>query len=142
MPRAIAAHAAGPQRYNLVPDAIGDHAGMDDSDADAAAILAVLRAETDAWLHRDFPAMAQHWVHSPKTRRMTALASLGTHVDEGWDAIASRMKLSMERFSTPVTRLPSAFTGRGPMSTSSGTWPGSATIRSGPIPAMTSKCRA
>jgi DNA-binding CsgD family transcriptional regulator len=74
---------------------------MDDSDADVAAIMAVLRAETGAWLRRDFAAMAQHWVHSPKTRRMTALASLGTHVDEGWEAIASRMELSMERFSTP-----------------------------------------
>ena len=79
---------------------IGDP-GMDESEADEAAIMAVLKAETDAWLRRDFAAMAQHWVHSPKTRRMTALASLGTHVDEGWDAIASRMKLSMERFSTP-----------------------------------------
>ena len=42
---------------------------MDDSEADAAAVMAVLKAETDAWLRRDFPALAQHWVHSPKTRR-------------------------------------------------------------------------
>ena len=73
---------------------------MDDSDADEAAIMAVLKAETDAWLRRDFPALAQHWVHSPKTRRMIAVASLGTQVVEGWDAIASRLKTSMERLPT------------------------------------------
>lgn len=101
MPRAIAAHAAVLRHGILAEDAFGDRAGMDDREADEAAIMAVLKAETDAWLRRDFPALAQHWVHSPKTRRMTALASLGTLVDEGWDAIASRMKLSLERFSTP-----------------------------------------
>ena len=53
---------------------------MDDSETDEAAILAVLKAETDAWMRRDFPAMAQHWVHSPKTRRIIALASVGTQV--------------------------------------------------------------
>ena len=47
---------------------------MDESDADAAAVIAVLKAETDAWLRRDFPALAQCWVHSPKTRRMSAFA--------------------------------------------------------------------
>ena len=78
---------------------IGD-GGMDECEADEAAIMAVLKAETGAWLRRDFSAMAQHWVHSPKTRRMIAAASLGTHVDEGWDAIASRLKNSMERFPT------------------------------------------
>ena len=31
---------------------------------------------------------------------MTALASVGSQVIEGWDAIASRLKLSMERFPT------------------------------------------
>lgn len=101
MPGEMAAHAAGPRRGTLTGDGFGDGAGMDHSEADEAAILAVLRAETDAWLRRDFPAMARHWVHSPKTRRMTALASLGTFVDEGWDAIEARMKLTMERYSTP-----------------------------------------
>jgi hypothetical protein len=56
---------------------------MDDSEADKAAIMAVLKAETHAWLRRDFAALAQHWVHSPQARRMTALPWLGTYVDEG-----------------------------------------------------------
>jgi DNA-binding CsgD family transcriptional regulator len=71
---------------------------MDDGNADKAAILAVLRAETDAWLRRDFAALAAHWVQSPKTRRMEAFGALGTWVDEGWDAIAARLRLTMERF--------------------------------------------
>lgn len=65
---------------------------------DEAAILAVLKAETDAWLRRDFPAQAQHWAHSPQTRLMTAFASLGVRVDEGWDVIGPRLQRQMLRF--------------------------------------------
>ncbi|MDB5528142.1 MAG: transcriptional regulator, LuxR family [Devosia sp.] len=72
--------------------------GMDGSEDDRAAILAVLRAETEAWLQRDFEALASHWVQSPQTRRMEAFASLGVRVDEGWDAIAARLKKIVERF--------------------------------------------
>ena len=57
--------------------------GMDDSEADRTAILAVIRAETEAWLQRDFEALASHWVQSPQTRRMSAFTSLGVRVDEG-----------------------------------------------------------
>lgn len=55
--------------------------------ADKAAILAVLEAETAAWLRRDMDALASYWVHSPDARRMYAYAHLGTKIDEGWDAI-------------------------------------------------------
>ena len=71
---------------------------MDDSEADRAAVLAVIRAETEAWLQRDFEALASHWVQSPQTRRMEAFASLGVRVDEGWDPIAARIKKIVERF--------------------------------------------
>jgi DNA-binding CsgD family transcriptional regulator len=71
---------------------------MDDCEADKAAIMAVLKAETNAWLHRDFEALAQHWVQAPQTRRMMTLASLGVRVDEGWDAIGARLKSAMQRF--------------------------------------------
>ena len=67
-------------------------------DGDEAAIMAVLKAETDAWLRRDFPAQAQYWVHSPQTRLMTAFASLGARVTEGWDAIGARLERQMQRF--------------------------------------------
>jgi len=68
------------------------------TDPDEAAILAVLEAETDAWMRRDFEGIARHWVHSDKTRRMVAFASLGTYVDIGWDAIALRLRSTMARF--------------------------------------------
>jgi DNA-binding CsgD family transcriptional regulator len=88
-----------PRRANLHAVARGEHGAMDDAEADKAAIMAVMKAETDAWLRRDFEAQAQHWVHSPQTRLMTTFASLGTRVDEGWDAIGPRLKRQMERFS-------------------------------------------
>lgn len=71
---------------------------MDNGQDDQAAILAVIRAETEAWLQRDFEALASHWIHSPQTRRMEAFASLGVRVDEGWDAIAARLRTIVERF--------------------------------------------
>lgn len=71
---------------------------MDESEADRAAILAAIRAETEAWLQRDFDAWADHWVQSPQTRRMEAWASLGVRVDEGWDPIAARIRKIVERF--------------------------------------------
>lgn len=37
---------------------------MVDVEADKAAILSMIRAETDAWLRRDFDALANCWVHS------------------------------------------------------------------------------
>jgi DNA-binding CsgD family transcriptional regulator len=79
------------------PGAAGDR-GMDDYDADRAAILAAIRGETEAWLQRDFEALASHWVQSPQARRMEAFASLGVRVDEGWDAIAARLTKIVERF--------------------------------------------
>jgi DNA-binding CsgD family transcriptional regulator len=78
-------------------DAVAE--GMPDaSEADRAAILAVIREETDAWLQRDFAGLVKHWLHSPQTRRMEYYASLGVRVDEGWEAIGARLKTIMERF--------------------------------------------
>lgn len=71
---------------------------MGGSEADKAAILAVIRAETEAWLQRDFEVLASHWLHSPQTRRMEYFASLGIRIDEGWDAIAKRLKTIIERY--------------------------------------------
>ena len=72
-----------------------------DEEAEKAAIMRVLRAETDAYMRRDFPALAQHWVHSPQARLMVAFASLGVRVIEGWDAIATRLESVMARLSQP-----------------------------------------
>jgi DNA-binding CsgD family transcriptional regulator len=68
-----------------------------DIDDDKAAILAVIHAETDAYMRRDFEALAAHWVHSPHARRMYAYSSIGNVVDEGWDVIKLRMQQTMEQ---------------------------------------------
>ncbi len=78
-----------------------------DIEADKAAILAVIRAETDAWLRRDFDALASHWVHSPQTRRLHSFASIGVRVDEGWETIADHIRNVMARHPKP-----NAFEGR------------------------------
>ena len=70
---------------------------MEDSEADQAAIMAVLMAETDAYMRRDFDAVASHWVHSPQTRLMTMFASIGVRVERGWDAIGERYRGIMAR---------------------------------------------
>ena len=77
----------------------------DASEADRAAILSVVRGETEAWLKRDFEGLAKHWLHSPQTRRMEYYASLGVRVDEGWDHISQRLKTIMERFPAPYGRI-------------------------------------
>ncbi len=56
-------------------------------DDERAAVIAVLEAETDAWLRRDIDALATHWIHSPQSRRLSTVAHHGTHVQVGWDAI-------------------------------------------------------
>ncbi|MDC9825057.1 LuxR family transcriptional regulator [Devosia sp. ZB163] len=80
---------------------------MSGAGVDADAIMAMLRAETDAWLRRDFDALADCWVHSPQSRRLHSFASTGVRVDEGWDAIAAHIRKVMQRHPTP-----SAFEGR------------------------------
>lgn len=80
---------------------------MADIEADKAAIPDMIRAETDAWLRRDFDALASHWVHSPQTRRLHAFASVGVSVDEGWEAIAAHIHNVMARHPEP-----GAFEGR------------------------------
>lgn len=70
---------------------------MDKSEADRAAILAVLRAESDAYLRRDYDALASHWVQSPQARLMTVFASLGVRVEKGWEAIGARYRGIMGR---------------------------------------------
>ncbi|MGB8819526.1 MAG: LuxR C-terminal-related transcriptional regulator [Rhizobiaceae bacterium] len=57
------------------------------TDEDKAAVLAVLEADTAAYLRRDPDAIAELWVHSPQARRMFSYAHLGVKVYEGWDAI-------------------------------------------------------
>jgi DNA-binding CsgD family transcriptional regulator len=66
-------------------------------DDDKAAVLAVLEAETAAWMRRDIDALAEHWVHSPQSRFMMSSPSFGIRVLDGWDAINASYRLSVEQ---------------------------------------------
>jgi DNA-binding CsgD family transcriptional regulator len=71
-------------------------------DEDKAAVLAVLEAETAAWMRRDMDALAEHWVHSPQSRFMMSRPHLGTQVFEGWDAINASNRMSVEHNPDPL----------------------------------------
>jgi DNA-binding CsgD family transcriptional regulator len=76
-------------------------------DEDKAAVLAVLDAETAAFMRGDIDAVAEHWVHSPQSRRMHSLALRGTRVLEGWEAIHAVFKHVVEQHPEkyPETRI-------------------------------------
>ncbi len=69
------------------------------SDDDEAAVLAVLEAETDAWMRRDMDALAEYWVHSPKSRLMVSQPLRGSRVLEGWDAIHAFLRRGASQLS-------------------------------------------
>jgi DNA-binding CsgD family transcriptional regulator len=66
------------------------------TDEDKSAVLAVLEAETAAWMRRDMDALAEYWLHSPQSRFMISRPSLGIQVLEGWDAINASYRISVE----------------------------------------------
>ena len=74
---------------------------MADATTEQGAVLAAIRAESEAWLRRDYAAWAACWVQSPEARRMESWASLGVRMDEGWEAISARIRAIMERFPEP-----------------------------------------
>jgi DNA-binding CsgD family transcriptional regulator len=54
---------------------------------DKAAILAVIKEETAAFMRKDIDALSEYWIHTPEARRIAYVANLGLQVFEGWDAI-------------------------------------------------------
>lgn len=71
---------------------------MDNADDDKAAILSVLMAETNAWLRRDLNALAEHWVQSQQSRRLSSVAHHGIHVQEGWDEIFAAFRAMAKQY--------------------------------------------
>ena len=65
---------------------------------DKAAILAVLEAETQAWLRRDLEALAGHWVQSQESRRISSVAHHGIQIQQGWPEIFEAFKILAERY--------------------------------------------
>jgi DNA-binding CsgD family transcriptional regulator len=77
------------------------------SDEDKAAVLAVIKAETAAFMRKDIEALSEHWVHSPEARRIAYVANLGLQVFEGWEAIKDNYVHLIEQFPEiqPETRV-------------------------------------
>jgi DNA-binding CsgD family transcriptional regulator len=74
---------------------------------DKVAILAVIKAETAAFMRKDIDGLAEHWVQSPEARRIAYVANLGLQVFEGWDAIKDNYIHLIEQFPEiqPETRI-------------------------------------
>ncbi len=68
------------------------------TDEEKAAVLAVLEAETAAYLRRDMDELAEFWVKSPQVRRMFSYAHLGTTVYQGWNAISAQMRIVIAQY--------------------------------------------
>ena len=62
------------------------------SAADRAAIIEVIRAETQAFVDLDFDAWSACWLHSDRTRSVSVSPSTGLSTIRGWDNIATDMK--------------------------------------------------
>jgi DNA-binding CsgD family transcriptional regulator len=65
---------------------------------DKADILAVIKAETAAFMRKDIDELAQYWIHSPEARRIAYVANLGLQVFEGWEAIKDNYIHLIEQF--------------------------------------------
>lgn len=56
------------------------------------AIVAVVQAETQAFLEADFEAWSECWVHDARTQDVYVSTTAGLSVISGWTAVASHMK--------------------------------------------------
>ena len=59
---------------------------------DAAAVAAVIRADTLAFQNEDFEAWARCWTHDERARDVCISETAGLSVLKGWTAIAAHMK--------------------------------------------------
>ena len=75
---------------------------LDDFAPDEQAILAVMQAETAAYLAKDFEAWAACWLHLPHVRRWNWFPDGGIDVQEGWEVMARLWGEAMRKFPDPV----------------------------------------
>lgn len=64
--------------------------------ADRAAIIEVIRTETQAFVDLDFEAWAACWLHAERTQSVCVSPSTGLTAIRGWPVIADDMKRVME----------------------------------------------
>ncbi|WP_068115774.1 LuxR C-terminal-related transcriptional regulator [Tropicimonas marinistellae] len=70
---------------------------MSEQETEEEEILAVMRAEAQAFLDGDIDALASHWVQTEDTARMVAWAQVGTKVIRGWEDVLAQAKAGFER---------------------------------------------
>lgn len=64
----------------------------DPTDADTQAILAVLHAETQAFVDADFEAWSQFWVRDDRLQSVQFSPAVGLAIYDGWDTMAAETK--------------------------------------------------
>lgn len=70
-------------------------------EAEAQAVMNVIKAETNAFWMKDYDALAQCWLHSPDVRILGWWARGGISVREGWESIGALFRQLMEDNPTP-----------------------------------------
>jgi hypothetical protein len=73
-------------------------------DAQLAAVMQVVIAETTAFWMKDYAAWTNCWLHSPNIRMVGWWARGGIRVTEGWDALSTSMWQLMANNPTPNPR--------------------------------------
>ena len=58
---------------------------MSETSDDHATIIALTQSETAAFLARDFPRWADHWLHDPAIRRLASFMGGMMDWEEGWE---------------------------------------------------------
>lgn len=69
--------------------------------AEAQAIMQVIKAETNGFWMKDYEAWANCWLQTPEIRMLGWWARGGIRVTEGWEALSSNVKQLMESHPTP-----------------------------------------
>ncbi len=72
-----------------------------DYEAEEAAIMEVIAAESAAFWDKDYDAWAAHWVHAPYVRTMGWWQDGGVTVVQGWDERSTRTRDHMEASPEP-----------------------------------------
>ena len=64
---------------------------------DRDAIIAVVRAETEAFLAYDYQRWAECWVQNERTQEVYTSGSAGIYIIKGWADISAHMKRVFEK---------------------------------------------
>lgn len=96
MPRDQTAPATAPDTTaETTSDLAPDPSISPAQSADQTAVIAVIRAETQAFCDRDFAAWASCWLHDDRTQAVSVSPTIGLSVIRGWSAIAADMEASL-----------------------------------------------